>query len=33
MKKKLIALIVAGELLIFSGVDLGYYHLVAGSYL
>ena len=31
MKKKLIALIVAGELLIFSGVVLGYYHPVAGS--
>ena len=30
MKKKLIALIVAGELLIFSGVVLGYYHPVAG---
>jgi hypothetical protein len=30
MKKKLIALIVAGELLIFSGVVLGYYP-VAGS--
>jgi len=29
--KKLIALIVAGELLIFSGVVLGYYHPVAGS--
>ena len=31
MKKKLIALIVAGELLIFSGVFLGYYHPLAGS--
>lgn len=31
MKKKLIALIVTGELLIFSGVVLGYYHPVAGS--
>ena len=31
MKKKLIALIVAGELLIFSGVFLGYYHTLAGS--
>ena len=31
MKKKLIALIVAGELLIFSGVFLGYYHPLAGN--
>ena len=31
MKKILIALIVAGELLIFSGVFLGYYHPLAGS--
>ena len=31
MKKKLIALIVAGELLIFGGVVLGYYHPLAGS--
>lgn len=31
MKKKLIALIVVGELLIFGGVVLGYYHPLAGS--
>ena len=31
MKKILIALIVVGELLIFSGVFLGYYHPLAGS--
>ena len=31
MKKILIALIVVGELLIFSGVFLGYYHSLAGS--
>lgn len=30
-EEKLIALIVAGELLIFSGVVLGCYHPVAGS--